>query len=136
MIKTHKEIGTEIKRIRKDLGMSQMKLAEKVGVSFQQIQKYEKGVNKISMEMIQRIAMAFGISVNTFFQKEKTLIVSEPPGKYYSKRKSLTGETSLPLNLEETALLQLFRKVESKKIREGLIKQLSGLAEMERQKKG
>jgi transcriptional regulator with XRE-family HTH domain len=136
MIKTHKEIGTEIKRIRKDLGMSQMKLAEKVGVSFQQIQKYEKGVNKISMEMIQRIAMALGISVNTFFQKEKTLIVSEPPGKYYSKRKSLTGETSLPLNLEETALLQLFRKVESKKIREGLIKQLSGLAEMERQKKG
>lgn len=136
MIKTHKEIGAEIKGIRKDLGMSQMKLAEEVGVSFQQIQKYEKGVNKISMEMIQRIAMALGISVNTFFQKEKTLVVSEPPGKYYSKRKSLTGETSLPLNLEETALLQLFRKVESKEIREGLIKQLSGLAELERQKKG
>ena len=134
MIKTHKEIGTEIKRIRKDLGMSQMKLAEKVGVSFQQIQKYEKGVNKISMEMIQRIAMALEISVNTFFQKEKTLIVSEPPGKYYSKRKSLTGETSLPLNLEETALLQLFRKVESKEIREGLIKQLKGIAELERRK--
>lgn len=134
MIKTHKEIGTEIKRIRKDLGMSQMKLAEEVGVSFQQIQKYEKGVNKISMEMIQRIAMALGISVNTFFQKEKTLIVSEPPGKYYSKRKSLTGETSLPLNLEETVLLQLFRKVESKKIREGLIKQLKGIVELERRK--
>jgi transcriptional regulator with XRE-family HTH domain len=134
MIKTHKEIGAEIKRIRKDLGMSQMKLAEEVGVSFQQIQKYEKGVNKISMEMIQRIAMALGISVNTFFQKEKTLIVSEPPGKYYSKRKSLTGETSLPLNLEETALLQLFRKVESKKIREGLIKQLKGIVELERRK--
>ncbi len=134
MIKTHKEIGTEIKRIRKDLGMSQMKLAEKVGVSFQQIQKYEKGVNKISMEMIQRIAMALGISVNTFFQKEKTLIVSEPPGKYYSKRKSLTGETSLPLNLEETAMLQLFRKVESKEIREGLIKQLKGIVELGRRK--
>lgn len=136
MIKTHKEIGAEIKKIRKDLGMSQMKLAEEVGVSFQQIQKYEKGVNKISMEMIQRIAMALGASVSTFFEKEKAPIVSEPPGKYYSKRKSLTGETSLPLNLEETALLQLFRKVESKKIREGLIKQLSGLAELERQKKG
>ena len=134
MIKTHKEIGTEIKRIRKDLGMSQMKLAEEVGVSFQQIQKYEKGVNKISMEMIQRIAMALGISVNTFFQKEKTLIVSEPPGKYYSKRKGLTGETSLPLNIEETALLQLFRKVESKEIREGLIKQLKGIVELERRK--
>ncbi|MBM4351125.1 MAG: helix-turn-helix domain-containing protein [Deltaproteobacteria bacterium] len=135
MIKTHKEIGDEIRRIRKTLGMSQMKLAEGVGVSFQQIQKYEKGVNKISIEMIQRIARALGISVNTFFEKEKTLIVSEPPGKYYSKRKSLTGETSLPLNLEETALLQLFRKVENKEIREGLIKQLRGIIELESRKK-
>ncbi|MDI7261925.1 MAG: helix-turn-helix transcriptional regulator [Thermodesulfobacteriota bacterium] len=134
MIKTHKEIGAEIKRIRKALGMSQMKLAEEIGVSFQQIQKYEKGINKISAEMIQRLAMALGVSVNTFFEKEKTLIVSEPPGKYYSKRKSLTGETSLPLNLEETALLQLFRKIESKKIREGLIQQLSGIAELEKRK--
>jgi len=135
MIKTHKEIGDEIKKIRKTLGMSQMKLAEGVGVSFQQIQKYEKGVNKISTEMIQRIARALGISVSTFFEKEKAPMVLEPPGKYYSKRKGLTGEIPLLLNLEETALLQLFRKIESKKIREGLIKQLSGLAEMERQKK-
>jgi transcriptional regulator with XRE-family HTH domain len=135
MIKTHKEIGTEIKRIRKALGMSQMKLAEEVGVSFQQIQKYEKGVNKISIEMIQRIAMALGISASTFFEREKVPIVSEPHGKYYSKRKNLMGETSLPLNPEEITLLQLFRKMESKKIREGLIKQLSGIVELERQKK-
>jgi transcriptional regulator with XRE-family HTH domain len=134
MIKTHKEIGTEIKRIRKDLGMSQMKLAEKVGVSFQQIQKYEKGVNKISMEMIQHIARALGISVNTFFEKEKAPVISEPPMKYYSKKKNLIDEISLPLNQEEITLLQLFRKIESKKIREGLIKQLSGIVELERRK--
>lgn len=135
MIKTHKEIGTEIKRIRKALGMSQMKLAEEVGVSFQQIQKYEKGVNKISMEMIQRIAMALGISVNTFFEREKIPTVSEPPGRYYSKKKHLKDETSLPLNPEEVALIKLFRKVESKKIKDALKKQLSGIAELERQKK-
>ncbi len=135
MIKTHKEIGAEIKRIRKALGMSQMKLAEEVRVSFQQIQKYEKGVNKISMEMIQRIAMALGISVNTFFEKEKVPMVSEPPGKYYSKRKNLVDETSLPLYPEEITLLQLFRKIENKKIREGIIKQLSGIVELERRNK-
>jgi len=135
MIKTHKEIGTEIKRIRKALGMSQMKLAEEVGVSFQQIQKYEKGINKISVEMIQRIAMALGISVNTFFEKEKVPMVLEPPGKYYSRRKNLMDETSLPLNPEEITLLQLFRKIDNRKIREGLIKQLSGIVELERRNK-
>lgn len=135
MIKSHKEIGAEIKRIRKALGMSQMRLAEEVGVSFQQIQKYEKGINKISIEMIQQIARALGVSVNTFFEMEKAPIVSEPSGKYYSKKKNLTDETSLPLNLEEVALIKLFRKIESKKIKDALRNQLSGIAELERQKK-
>lgn len=134
MIKTHKEIGSEIKRIRKSIGISQMKLAEKVGVSFQQIQKYERGVNKISAEMIQRIAMALGVSVDTFFGKEKASVISESYGKYSSKGKNSGVERPLPLNSEETALLQLFRKIESKKIREGLIKQLRGIVELENRK--
>lgn len=134
MIRTSKEIGDEIKRIRKTSGISQMKLAEEVGVSFQQIQKYEKGVNKISIEMIQRIAMALGISVSAFFEREKVPIVSEPCGKYYSKKKKATDETSFPLNTEEVALIKLFRKIKSKKIKDALRKQLSGIAELEGQK--
>ena len=134
MLKTHKEIGAEIKRIRKSFGISQMKLAEKVGVSFQQIQKYERGVNKISVEMIQRIALALGIPVERFFEREKSSIVSESPGKYSTERKTLRGEILLPLNLEESNLLQLFRRIENRKIREGLIKQLKGIVELERGK--
>ena len=135
MIKNHKEIGAQIKIIRKSLRMSQMKLAEEVGVSFQQIQKYEKGINKISVEMIQQIAKALGIPVNTFFEKEKILLVSEIPGKYYSKRKNLMDETPLTLNREEMALLKLFQKVENRKIRESLMTQLSGIIELERRGK-
>jgi transcriptional regulator with XRE-family HTH domain len=142
MIKTNKEIGDEIKRIRKTSGISQMKLAEEVGVSFQQIQKYEKGVNKISIEMIQRIAKALGISVSTFFEREKVPTVSEPCEKYYSKKKNVTGETSrrvesstFPLlDTEEVALIKLFRKIKSKKIKDAFRKQLSGIVELEEQK--
>ena len=134
MIKSDKEIGNEIKRIRKVLGISQMKLAGEVGVSFQQIQKYEKGINKISVERIQQIAKALGTPVNTFFEKEKVPTVSEPPGKYYSKG-TLTGETFLILNQEEAKLIRLFRKIDNKKIREGLIKQLTGIIQLEKQKK-
>jgi transcriptional regulator with XRE-family HTH domain len=134
MMKTHREIGAEIKRIRKGLGMSQMKLAEEVGVSFQQIQKYEKGINKISIEMIQQIARALGVLVSTFFEMEKAPIVSEPSGKYYSKKKNLMDETSSPLTAEEITLLQLFRRIENKKIRKSLIQQLSGIIEIEKKK--
>ena len=124
MIKTNKQIGIEIKRIREARGMSQMELAEEVGVSFQQIQKYEKGVNKISVERIQQIAKAFGTSVNTFFEKERVPMVSEPPGEYSPKG------TWTDVTQEEAKLLKLFRKIDNKKIKEGLVHQLRGLAEL------
>jgi len=122
--KSHKQIGIEIKRIRESRGMSQMKLAEEVGVSFQQIQKYEKGINRISVERIQQIARALGTSVNTFFERERVPMVSEPPGEYFPKR------TSIDVTQEEAKLIRLFRKIDNKKIREGLLQQLKGLTEM------
>ncbi len=131
MIKTHKEIGAEIKRIRKSFGISQMKLAEKVGVSFQQIQKYEKGVNKISVEMLQRIAMALKVPVTTFFSKGNNHI-SEPVLKYSSGRKKLINGDFLSLSSDEITLINLFREIENKNIREGLIKQLKGIVEIKK----
>lgn len=134
VIKSNRQMGAEIRRVRKLAGISQMKLAEEVGVSFQQIQKYEKGVNKISAERIQQIARALGTSVHTFFEKERVPLVSESPDKYYPHGE-MVEETSLPLNQEEITLLQLFQKIDNKKIREGLIKQLRGIIEWKRQKK-
>ncbi len=127
-MKSHKQIGIDIKRIREARGMSQMELAEQVGVSFQQIQKYEKGINRISAERIQQIAKALGTSVNTFFEKEKVPMVSEPSEEYSR------GEKSTNVTQEEAKLLQLFRRIENKKLREGLLQQLKGLAESLRRK--
>jgi transcriptional regulator with XRE-family HTH domain len=127
-VKSHKQIGIDIKRIREARGMSQMELAEQVGVSFQQIQKYEKGINRISAERIQQIAKALGTSVNTFFEKERALMVSEPSEEYSR------GGPSVNVTQEEAKLLQLFRTIESKRLREGLLQQLKGLAESLRRK--
>lgn len=124
MIKSNKQIGIEIKRIREAHGMSQMELAEGVGVSFQQIQKYEKGINRISVERIQQIAKALGTSVNTLFEKERVPMVSEPPDEYSPKGRLMD------VTQEEVKLLQLFRKIDNKKLKEGLVQQLRGLAEL------
>jgi transcriptional regulator with XRE-family HTH domain len=48
--------------------MSQTRLGEIVGVSFQQIQKYEKGVNRVGIGRLQRIAAALEVDVNWFLQ--------------------------------------------------------------------
>ncbi|MDA8091130.1 MAG: helix-turn-helix transcriptional regulator [Nitrospiraceae bacterium] len=53
MPKSEKAIGALVKQVRKSSGLSQMQLAEKVGISYQQVQKYEKGVNKLTLSRLK-----------------------------------------------------------------------------------
>jgi len=126
-------IGQKIKRIRKSWGLSQIELAERIGVSFQQIQKYEKGLTRISVMRLQQISEVLGINITDFFEDEGiTPKVSDFAVKY-----SPVGdrpETLQPREKEEVVLLKLFRKTRNKKIREGMIKQLRGVIEIENQK--
>lgn len=61
-----KYIGEKIRTRRKELGLSQEKLGEMIGVSYQQIQKYEKGINKLGPEKIQQIAEALRVPIGFF----------------------------------------------------------------------
>lgn len=67
-IRDSKYIGMKIKLRRTKLGMSQAKLGEMVGVTYQQIQKYEKGKNKINAEMLQKVAQSLNVNIDFFFQ--------------------------------------------------------------------
>jgi transcriptional regulator with XRE-family HTH domain len=60
------KIGQNIKAIRKAARVSQESLAEHLGITFQQVQKYENGKNRISASTLLVIAAFFGVSVNEF----------------------------------------------------------------------
>lgn len=64
---TDKYVGRRIKLRRVLLGMSQQQLATKLNMTFQQIQKYEKGVNRTSPAILQEIAKIFKVPINYFF---------------------------------------------------------------------
>jgi transcriptional regulator with XRE-family HTH domain len=51
------------------LGMSQEKLGEKLGLTFQQIQKYEKGINRIGASRLFDLAQVLGVSVQFFYEE-------------------------------------------------------------------
>ena len=65
---TDKHIGTRLRMRRLQLGMSQTALADALGVTFQQVQKYEKGVNRIGAGRLQRIANVLQAPVSFFFE--------------------------------------------------------------------
>ena len=128
-----KKIGLRIKEIRKGWGLSQIELAERIGISFQQIQKYEKGATRISVARLQQISEALGVNITVFFEEgERPLKVSDLALKYAPDVDSL--DPVQPLNKEEITLLKLFRKTKNKKIREGVIMQLRGVIELENRK--
>jgi transcriptional regulator with XRE-family HTH domain len=60
-------VGREIRSRRKLLGLSQTELGAKVGVTFQQMQKYEKGSNRVGASRLAAIAKALNCPVGHFF---------------------------------------------------------------------
>jgi transcriptional regulator with XRE-family HTH domain len=134
MTSINKTVGQKLYQMRKHHGLTQMELAEKVGISFQQIQKYEKDVTNISVRRLRQIADALGVNVAVLLEEEaKVAKLAEPRKAYISDAAWL--EIASPLNKSETVLLKLFRRISNKKIQEGIIKQMRGIVELERGKK-
>lgn len=90
-------MGEIIRKRRKELCWSQEQLAEKVGVSFQQVQRYEYGDSMLNVENIQRIADILGLPVADFFAAGDSVIVAEPVESYFSA--------------DEKALLRHYRSI-------------------------
>ncbi len=62
-------VGARMRLRRQSLGMSQTELAEKIGVAFQQLQKYETGANRIGASRLALIASALGVPITFFFEE-------------------------------------------------------------------
>jgi len=61
-------VGVRIRMFRINRGMSQTMLAERIGITFQQLQKYERGVNRVGASRLSHIASVLGISVGELFE--------------------------------------------------------------------
>ncbi|TAN45702.1 MAG: XRE family transcriptional regulator [Nitrospirae bacterium] len=110
---TSGEIGERIKKRRKELKISQEELAETLDVTYQQVQRYENGMNKLNVENIQVIAAALSVPATYFFEREKARFVAEE---------------LMPCNTaDESRLLRYFKKIHDKRSR-NIVIQLAGLA--------
>lgn len=63
-------LGQRIRLRRNEQKISQAELGDKLGVSFQQVQKYEKGVNRVGASRLQQIARALSVEVNFFYDNQ------------------------------------------------------------------
>jgi transcriptional regulator with XRE-family HTH domain len=61
-------VGQNIRILRQDRGMSQTELGRKIDVTFQQVQKYENGTNRVGSGRLFKIASTFGVPITAFFE--------------------------------------------------------------------
>jgi len=100
-ILTSKELGAKLREFRKGKGLTQEQLAERTGVSFQQIQLYESGRTRMNTDKLQALALAMSIPVAAFF-----------------------GEVA-PLSSDEKRLLNAFRSISTPEVRQFILRCLA-----------
>ena len=77
---TDKHVGARVRMRRMMLGMSQEKLGDALGLTFQQVQKYEKGANRIGASRLQQISQILQVTVSFFFEGAPNAPGHQPDG--------------------------------------------------------
>ena len=72
-------VGSRIRLRRTLLGISQSTLAETLGLTFQQVQKYEKGTNRVSSSRLVDLANALDVSISFFFEEMSATVQGQTP---------------------------------------------------------
>ncbi len=98
-------IGAKIRQMREAAGMTQMRLGDKIDVSYQQVQKYEKGTTNFTVNRLMQIAMIFGVPFSSFLHEDDL------------DTAALEQSTQSALTDDELGMLQLFRRLGRKNLR-------------------
>jgi transcriptional regulator with XRE-family HTH domain len=121
-----KHVGSRVRMRRMMLSMSQEKLGDALGLTFQQVQKYEKGTNRIGASRLQQIAHILQVPVSFFFEGAPHSAghggMSEAPSPAYV--------TDFLATSDGLSLTKAFMRIKSSKLRRrivDLVEQIAGI---------
>ncbi len=117
-----KHVGSRVKMRRLMLGMSQEKLGDALGLSFQQVQKYEKGTNRMGSSRLQQISNILKVPVTFFFEAV--------PGqqKLDGKSPSSTYVSDFLATSDGLALTKAFMQIKDAKLRRHIVNLVEEIA--------
>jgi transcriptional regulator with XRE-family HTH domain len=115
-----KHVGGRVRMQRMMLGMSQEKLGDAIGLTFQQVQKYEKGANRISASRLQQIADVLGVPVTYFFDGAPGVPRVSPRDTEDAPAPELL--TDFLGTSDGIALAKAFNRIRRAKVRRGIVR--------------
>jgi len=118
-------VGGRLRQRRMLLGISQEQLAEMLGLTFQQVQKYERGTNRISASRLFQLARTLDTPITWFFEDMDQEQANEQP----EPAAAGTDETD-PMSRRETLeLVRVYSRIDDRKLRKKLYEMAKALAE-------
>jgi transcriptional regulator with XRE-family HTH domain len=126
-----RHVGSRVRMRRILLGMSQEKLGEALGLTFQQVQKYEKGTNRIGASRLQQISTTLNVPPAFFFDGAPSLDESSPnasaPG-FVSEAPSSSYVLDFISTAEGLHLNKAFARIQDAKIRKRIVDLVASIA--------
>jgi len=119
-------VGSRLRLRRNMLGISQEKLGESLGITFQQIQKYEKGSNRVGASRLQAIASILDVPVSFFFEDAPG---SEQAGGGFSEENSTNYVVDFLSTTEGLQLNRAFVKIGDAKVRKRIVDLVKSLSD-------
>ncbi len=115
-------VGARLRVRRTLLGMTQTKLGDQLGVSFQQMQKYERGTNRISSSRLYDLARVLDVPIEFFFDEmHNTVKASSPAAKRHGRVKKPPSYEPNPMHKRETLeLVRAYYKIKDADVRQML----------------
>ena len=120
-------VGSRIRLRRKILGVSQERLADALGLTFQQVQKYERGANRISASKLYEAAEALGVPLNVFFDGLSPTSSPDAPSAFHPEQLASELLSSTP----GLKLAQGFLKIRSLDVRKALANLVATMGDLE-----
>ncbi|YBV94986.1 helix-turn-helix domain-containing protein (plasmid) [Phyllobacteriaceae bacterium JZ32] len=119
------QVGSRIRMRRMMVSMSQMQLASHLGITFQQVQKYEKGVNRVGASRLLAISDILGVQPGFFFQNED--------GPFLGDAEANTGQYSVKslLTADGISLNKAFLKIKNPGLRQHILSLVKAIADRE-----
>lgn len=125
-------VGNRLRMRRSIIGWSQERLAEAVGLTFQQVQKYERGANRISASRLYDFSRVLDVDVSYFFEQYNEK--QKPANFKYGFADSDQDEfldTGKWYDKETLELIRLYYSISDQKIRRNLVKMIQNMADMQ-----
>jgi transcriptional regulator with XRE-family HTH domain len=121
-----RHVGSRVRMRRMLASISQEKLGEALGLTFQQVQKYEKGTNRISASRLQQIAKMLDVPVSFFFEGAPT---GDMPETGFADSAATTYISEFLATSEGVQLTKAFTRIRSGRVRRRIIDLVEALAE-------